>query len=419
MESLYDYKKFAILYVDDEEKSLKYFERAFGEDFRILTASNAQDGFKLLEKHAGEIGLLLTDQRMPGEKGVWLLERARQLHPQILRILVTAYSDFDAAIAAVNSGAIYRYVSKPWDPPQLELTLRHGLEFFMVQQERDQLLHEKMSVLRNMMIADRIVSLGLLAAGLSHQIRNSLVAVKTFLDLAPNKMAEERTGTSGLRNPDFWKGYHQNVQTQIEKINGLLKDLCAASENPAGPFADEVSLRQVVDAAMAGLRDQFDARRIAVEIKIPDSLPALKVDKSKFSRLFDLLLKEELATLPAGSHVSLSAELANGGAKPEIVLQITDNGPGLPPEALRVVFDPFIVRDTAPSEYGINLMACFFIVHHHGGKIDAKSEAGRGTTFTLRLPLQPDREAKPTDETDFLQRALLNGELWQKLISGG
>ena len=138
-----------------------------------------------------EIGLLMTDQRMPGEKGVWLLERARQFRPRILRILVTAFADMDAAIAAVNSGAIYKYVTKPWDPPQLELTLQQGLEFFMVQAERDQLLHEKMSVLRNMMIADRIVSLGLLAAGLSHHIRNSLVAVKTFLDLAPMKMAEE------------------------------------------------------------------------------------------------------------------------------------------------------------------------------------------------------------------------------------
>jgi response regulator RpfG family c-di-GMP phosphodiesterase len=193
MENLYDYKKFAILYVDDEEKSLKYFARAFGDEFRVFTAANAQDGFKLLEQHADEIGLLLTDQRMPGEKGVWLLERARQLRPRILRMLVTAYADMDAAIAAVNSGAIYKYVTKPWDPPQLELTLRQGLEFFMVQAERDQLLREKMSVLRNMMIADRIVSLGLLAAGLSHHIRNSLVAVKTFLDLAPAKMAEEKT----------------------------------------------------------------------------------------------------------------------------------------------------------------------------------------------------------------------------------
>jgi two-component system probable response regulator PhcQ len=418
MENLFDYKKFAILYVDDEEKSLKYFERAFGDEFRVFTAANAQDGFALLQQHADEIGLLLTDQRMPGEKGVWLLEHARHLRPRILRILVTAYSDFDAALAAVNSGAIYKYVTKPWDPPQLELTLRHALEFFMVQTERDQLLSEKMSVLRNMMIADRIVSLGLLAAGLSHQIRNSLVAVKTFLDLAPKKMAEERTGTNGLRNPEFWKDYHQNVQSQVEKINSLLKDLWMASDNPSAPFADEVSLRQVVDDAMTGFHDGFAARRIEIENRIPDSLPPLKVDRAKFRRLFELLLKEELATLPAGSRVSFAAEL-EGGAKPEIAVQITDNGPGLPQDALRAVFDPFVVRDSVPSEYGINLMACFFIVHHHGGKIDAKSQPGSGTTFTLRLPLHPERAVTPPDEADFLQKALLNEDLWRKLTAGG
>src|ERR1700743_62321 len=160
----YDYKKFAVLYVDDEERSLTNFTRAYGEEFRIFTATNAVDGFKLFEQHADEIGILMTDQRMPGEKGVWLLERCRQLRPRVLRMLVTAFADMDAAISAVNTGAIYKYITKPWDPGQLEITLRQGLEFFMVQGERDQLLHEKMSVLRNMMIADRIVSLGLLAA---------------------------------------------------------------------------------------------------------------------------------------------------------------------------------------------------------------------------------------------------------------
>ena len=174
MEPIYDYKRFAVLYVDDEEKSLKSFSRAFSDQFRILCAANAQDGLKLLEQHKDEIGLLMTDQRMPGEKGVWLLERARQVQPRIIRILVTAFADMDAAIAAVNTGAIYKYVTKPWDPPTLEHTLRRGLEFFLVQRERDQLLREKMAVLRTMMIADRIVSLGLLAAGLSHHIRNAL-----------------------------------------------------------------------------------------------------------------------------------------------------------------------------------------------------------------------------------------------------
>src|SRR5512137_2250611 len=273
MQNLYDYKRFAVLYVDDEEMSLKYFNRAFQDQFRILTATNAQDGLKLLEQHKDEIGLLMTDQRMPGEKGVWLLEKARQLRPRIIRILATAYSDMEAAVAAVNTGAIYKYVSKPWDPPQLENTLKRGLEFFMVQRERDQLLHEKMSVLHNMMIADRIVSLGLLAAGLSHHIRNSLVAVKTFLDLAPAKMAEEKMDLDGLRNPDFWNDYYQNVQGQIGKINGLLKDLWTASEKPEFQFSDQVQVRRVVEQSIAELQADFTAKQIEVRNDIPATLP--------------------------------------------------------------------------------------------------------------------------------------------------
>jgi len=419
MENQYDYKKYAVLYVDDEEKSLTSFTRAYGDDFRIFIATNAQDGLKLLEQHADEIGVLMTDQRMPAEKGVWLLERARQSRPRILRMLVTAYADMDAAIAAVNSGAIYRYITKPWDPAQLELTLRHALEFFMVQAERDQLLCEKMSVLRNMMIADRIVSLGLLAAGLSHHIRNSLVAVKTFLDLAPGKMAEEKKHAADLRNPDFWKEYHQNVQSQVEKINSLLGDLWAASENNAATqFDDEVRLHETVSAVLAQFREQFASRRIEIDNHIPDSLPALRVDKPKFGRLFELLLKEEVATLPAGSRITLAAELLSNGAKPEIIVRINDNGPGLPQEALSVIFDPFVVTDSVPSEYGIHLMACFFIVHHHGGTIEAHSEPGQGNAFTLHLPLKPEPVALSPDDTIFLQKALLNEGLWGKLLTG-
>src|SRR5207249_2024686 len=419
MEHLYDYKKYAVLYVDDEEKSLKYFERAFSEHFRILTAVNAVEGLKLLEAHKDEIGLLMTDQRMPGEKGIWLLEKARQLRPRIIRILATAYSDMEAAIAAVNTGAIYKYVTKPWDPPQLENTLKRGLEFFMVQNERDQLLREKMSVLHTMMIADRIVSLGLLAAGLSHHIRNALVAVKTFLDLAPAKLEEEKVELDSLRNPDFWKEYYQNVQGQIGKINNMLKDLWTASEQPAFAFGDQVQLRQVVADAVAQLKDNFAAKNIQVENGIPESLPALNVDKPKFYRLFDLLLKDEIASLPPGSRITFSAKLLNGvrADKQEIQVQVSDNGPGLPKEALRLVFDPFVVRSDTPTEYGIHLMACYFIVHHHGGRIDARSHEGQGTTFTMRLPTNPNSVPPSQNEEEFLQKVLLSDNLWEKLIS--
>jgi K+-sensing histidine kinase KdpD len=131
------------------------------------------------------------------------------------------------------------------------------------------------------------------------------------------------------------------------------------------------------------------------------------------------LLKDEMVSLPAGSRVTLSATLPNGvpADKQQVQVQVKDNGPGLPKEALRVVFDPFVVRSDSPMEYGIHLMACYFIVHHHGGRIDAASEQGRGTTFTLHLPVNPDLTTPPQEEQEFLKKVLLSETLWEKLIS--
>ncbi|MBN2505926.1 MAG: hybrid sensor histidine kinase/response regulator [Verrucomicrobia bacterium] len=415
MQGSYDYKQFAVLYVDDEEKSLKSFTRAFEHQFRILTATNAQDGLRLLESHPDDVGILMTDQRMPGHEGVWLLEKARRIRPRIIRILATAFSDVEAAIAAVNTGAIYKYISKPWDPPQLEATLKRALEFFLVQRERDQLLREKMSVLHHMMVADRIVSLGLLAAGLSHHIRNALVAVKTFLDLAPSKLHEENLDLNSLRNPDFWKDYHQNAQSQIQRVTQMLKDLGAASCQSSHAFTHTVHLQEAIDHARAALAPNLSEKSITLTCDIPATLPLLTVHQTSFFRFFELLLRDEIACLPPGAHIRLTA--APDTPDTHIVVRITDDGPGLSQEAIRLLFDPFLVRSDSPHHYGIDLMACYFIVHHHGGRIEARSEPGQGTTFTLHLMTNPNLQPPPQDNDEFLHKILLNDSLWEKLIS--
>src|SRR6266550_2311348 len=110
MASAYDYRKYAVLYVDDEVQSLKYFEKAYSKEFRVLTAASVDDALELLRLDGDNIGVIITDQRM-------------------LRMLTTAYSDIDSAIEAVNSGAIYKYVVKPWVVRELRGTLLRAMEF--------------------------------------------------------------------------------------------------------------------------------------------------------------------------------------------------------------------------------------------------------------------------------------------------
>ncbi|MGC3960502.1 MAG: ATP-binding protein [Verrucomicrobiota bacterium] len=411
MQPLYDYKRYAVLYVDDEEKSLKAFSRAFGDEFRIFTASNAKDGAQIITEKKDEIAVLMTDQKMPGENGNWLLQQTARIQPRIVRILATAYTDFTDAVAAINDGGIFHYVNKPWDPAHLEGQLRRAMEFFLTQRENEQLAQEKLEALRNLMVADRLVSLGMLTAGLSHHIRNALVTVKTFLDLSPAMMQEEKADAQNIRNKEFWTDYHKSVLGQIDKINNLLKDLWAASEKPATQTTERVNLHALVNETVEHLKSSITAKNITVTNEIPVDLQPITAERDKFNRLFDLLLKEELASLPAGGKINFTAGAVNHSAKPEIRVQIADNGPGLSAEKLQCLFDPFMVRADAPSEYGIHLMGCFFIVHHHGGRIEATSEEGKGTTFTLHLPVSPVNSLDELNQ-GILQKSRLAEQVW-------
>jgi two-component system, probable response regulator PhcQ len=417
MESGYDYRKCTLLYVDDEDMALKYFTRAFENTFPILTALNATEGYKLLEQNREQIGLVITDQRMPGEKGVQFLERARQLQPKAIRILTTAYSDLNVAIEAVNSGAIYKYVTKPWDIPQLQVTLQRAVEFFLVQKERDLLLKEKLSVLQGMMITDRVLSLGILAARLGHYVRNSLVAVRTFMDLAPEKLVEEKISPEHIRDPSFWKGFYEQAQIQIRRITELLTDLVSATQSNGPPTIEQVDLKQTVKTSLQRFNTKLLQNGITLIDQIPDGLPKLAVERQKFEHLFDLLLKGELISLPTGSHVFLSARSGSDNDE-EVDIQIRDDGPGLPKEAFRAVLDPSFLRSNNFQDFAINLMACYFIVYHHGGKIDVQSEEGHGVTITLTFPVQPKIVSPAEEQETFITKVLMNERFWEKLISG-
>jgi two-component system, probable response regulator PhcQ len=421
MDTPTDYGKHAILYVDDEVKSLRNFARAFGGTFRILTASNAREGLRMAEEHKDDIGVLMTDERMPGERGGWLLERIRRLEPRIVRILVTAYADMDAAIHAVNSGAIYKYVTKPWDPPELETLLKRALDYHTLQRERDRLLEEKLAMLHNLLMADRIVSLGLLAAGMSHHIRNALVAVKTFLELTPAKLREEGVETVQSRNADFWGHYWGHALSQVDRINSMLNDLWAAAEKPTSDFNDPVELQALLGIVTGDLAGRLAQRRVRVDFEVAGEIPVLHVDRKKFRRLFELLLEDEMAYLPPGSTIQIRAQLQEeaAGPGPVVRIEIQDDGPGIPQAALQRIFDPFSVRNNDPSEYGIRLMACFFIVHSHRGNIIAQSAEGKGTTFVLRIPVNA-RGIPVTGESQlFLDKVQLNDAMWSKLLASG
>jgi two-component system probable response regulator PhcQ len=415
MQTAHDYKRYAVLYVDDEEMALKYFQKTFGAEFRVLTAINAAEGLKLIEEMGEEIGVLLTDQRMPGQKGVQLLERARQLRPKMVRMMITAYADFGVSVDAINLGNIFRYISKPLQVEDMRNTLRRAMDFYLLQKERDELLREKLSVLQSMVITDRVISLGVLASGICQSLRNPLDAVNTFLNLVPARLREEEIQLDRLRDPGFWRDFHGQVLEQTRRISEAIGVLDANG----GRELEEVEPAALVASCIEAVRAAATAKGVRLENTIQGPLPILRANPARFTRLFEVLLANEIELLGEGKSVTVTASVNRMGETPvSVAFEIRDDGPGLPQEALRPIFDPFCIRPEGTEKFGLDLLGVYFLVHHHGGHIEADNAPGEGTTYRLEFPLLAEADAQASSSRDFVTKVLMNDALWERLLAG-
>lgn len=129
--------KRTILLVDDEPDSLEPIGVLLEQEYHVLTATNGPEALDVLEGAAVEV--IIADQRMPGMTGVELLAQVRQRYPGIVRLILTAYADFDAMIQAINEGQVYRYIIKPWDPEDMMLVVRQALDWKDLREGQSQL----------------------------------------------------------------------------------------------------------------------------------------------------------------------------------------------------------------------------------------------------------------------------------------
>ena len=157
-----------ILYVDDEAMALKYFERLVSPIAPVLTAGSVQEGRAVLREHAADIAVLVCDQRMPGEYGNELLRHARQNYPNMVRMLTTAYSELDEAIEAINTGEIYRYITKPWELESLRADLKNAMELADLRNERDELMRDKLLAQQSQLLGNRLAALLMVSAAVVH-----------------------------------------------------------------------------------------------------------------------------------------------------------------------------------------------------------------------------------------------------------
>ena len=133
-----DKKKYNILYVDDEEQNLISFKAAFRREYNIFTALSGEEGLKILHNHS--VDLIITDQRMPHMTGIQFLEKVIPQYPDTVRMILTGFSDVEAIIGAINTGRVYRYITKPWDETELHMTIENACQLAELQSKNKQLI---------------------------------------------------------------------------------------------------------------------------------------------------------------------------------------------------------------------------------------------------------------------------------------
>jgi len=124
------FDNFYVLFVDDEPKATRYFDKMYNKEFKIITAGNSQDAWQIMKERENEIGVVVSDQRMPNGTGVELLSKVQREYPHIIRILTTAYADLEDNIKAINQSHIFSYMTKPWKHEEIKPILYKALTAF-------------------------------------------------------------------------------------------------------------------------------------------------------------------------------------------------------------------------------------------------------------------------------------------------
>ncbi|MHC5079895.1 MAG: ATP-binding protein [Planctomycetota bacterium] len=375
--------KYHILAVDDEQENLNLVRRLFRNGYEVHTALNAEEAVRVLEAHP--IDLILCDQRMPGRTGVDLLEEVRTRWPRIARILVTAYADMDAAVAAINRGQVRRYISKPWDNEELATIIEQELRFSHLKAENERLALDLENRNRQLIAAnweleslDRMKSK--LLANVSHELKTPLIAIKGYAEM----LSTDRGGSI----PPKAQKYVTGIRRSTERLEGLIQNLLQGARMASEAqtlVLTELDLAAWARAAARNLRPLAEEKGVTVEVTAERPVK-ITADASSVDRILQNLLSNAIKFNVRGGEVHV--RVRTDGALAEV--SVTDTGIGIPPDAQERVFERFFQAETAETHKypgtGIGLSIVKDAVERHGGSIELESLPGKGTTFRVLLP---------------------------------
>lgn len=364
-----------VLYIDDEEQAVKYFQDFFESEFPILSATSVQEAREILHARGREIAILVSDQRMPTASGVELLSEVNQHFPAIIRVLTTAYASLDSSLLAINQGHIFAYVTKPWNIDELRATLHSAYREF-----------------------DKRQAVVALAGSIAHEMRNPLSQLKYSLDAIEHALptptaTPTAAPTAGdaqqlIAWPQLNALYEHLAQGQraIERgVQVIAMTLDAINAKDMEPQSLEyLSAEKITRKALEEYGYASQEERAKVSLHVVSDF-TFKVNETAYLFVLFNLIKNALYyfTLKPTATLTITVE--------KNCVKVKDTGPGISEAGLAQLFQAFHTSGKTGGT-GLGLSYCRRVMHGFGGSIVCDSTLGQETTFTLSFPEVPQAE---------------------------
>jgi signal transduction histidine kinase len=219
--------------------------------------------------------------------------------------------------------------------------------------------------------ANRLSSIGTLAAGIAHEIRNPLTAVKTFLDLLPQRLDDK----------EFVTSFRELSLTELRRVTNLINDLLAFGKSTSAERRP-VDLAAILVGVVRLLESTARKRLIRLELRARSGVPPAWADPDQIKQIVLNLVLNAIEASPSDRTVTLMLYL---GRRDMVTLEVRDEGAGIPPDQLESIFHPFFT--TKEQGTGLGLSLVHQMVVEHGGEISVESQLGQGTVFRVLLPV--------------------------------
>ncbi|HEV3163511.1 MAG TPA: hybrid sensor histidine kinase/response regulator [Isosphaeraceae bacterium] len=377
-----------LLVVDDEPEVLHSVYDLFRLDYHVLTFERPAEALKALEQHSAHA--VMTDQRMPEITGVQFLRQVKKLQPEATRLLFTGYADIKAIIDAINEGNVFRYITKPWDPEELQTIVRQAVEHHDLVVEKKRLVAELKQTNTQLLEANRLKGAFIEVA--SHELNTPVAVVLGMAELW-RMMQGEDASPQEQNWVDRIQGAGKRLASTVERMIKLLRT--DAFDHTLD--LEDTEIEPLVRKAVSELNPFLQARGQEVVIDIAPGLGSAEVDPAKLGDILTNLIVNAIKFTPDGGTIRVSASPQGSD---EVIFRVTDPGVGINPADRNHLFEPFFtgydVMHHSSGDYqfcrrGIGLGLCLVktFVELHGGSVEVTSAPGCGSTFAFTLPRQP------------------------------